>query len=176
MDKQAIRADIKNAMSQIPEAEKQHRSASLWQHLERRDIFQKADIILMYWSMPDEMFTHEAVLRWCESKTILLPVIKGDFLTIAPFTGTQSLRKNTRWNVYEPQGTTYTDLQAIELAMVPGVAFDKECHRLGRGKGYYDRLLPSLNAYKTGVCFDFQILDRLPIEPHDIPMDEVIAG
>ncbi|GHT78077.1 5-formyltetrahydrofolate cyclo-ligase [Bacteroidia bacterium] len=175
MDKQTIRSDIRKAMRQISEAEKGSRSALLWQTLESRDIFRQSATVLMYWSMPDEVFTHEAVLRWCASKTILLPVITGDFLTIAPFNGIPALRKNARLNVYEPQGTAYTDWQTIDLVIVPGVAFDRECHRLGRGKGYYDRLLPSLSAYKAGVCFDFQILDNIPREPHDVLMDEVIG-
>jgi 5-formyltetrahydrofolate cyclo-ligase len=57
------------------------------------------------------------------------------------------------------------------------MAFDKANHRLGRGKGYYDRLLPRLkNAYKIGVCFPFQFLDEIPSEAHDVVMDEVISS
>jgi 5-formyltetrahydrofolate cyclo-ligase len=163
-------------MERLSEAEKRRRSASVWQQLESRDIFQKASVILMYWSMPDEVFTHEFILRWHTRKTILLPVIDGDCLTIGTFNGMQSLRKNARWNVYEPTEAAYPNLQAIELAVVPAVAFDKNCHRLGRGKGYYDRLLPSLTAYKAGVCFDFQLLESIPFEPHDVQVDEVIAS
>ena len=78
----------------------------------------------------------------------------------------------------EPQGKDFTELEKIDLAIIPGMAFDKEGNRLGRGKGYYDRLLQQLRdctIYKIGICFDFQFLDHIPTEPHDIPVDEVIT-
>ena len=63
----------------------------------------------------------------------------------------------------------------IDLAVIPGVAFDRHGVRLGRGKGYYDRLLPlMLNAYRIGICFPFQLLEQLPSEPHDVLMNEVV--
>ena len=65
---------------------------------------------------------------------------------------------------------------SIELVVVPGMAFDKQGHRLGRGKGYYDRLLPKLtNAYKLGVCFPYQYIEEVPTDEHDIRMDEVLT-
>ena len=54
------------------------------------------------------------------------------------------------------------------------MAFDHEGHRLGRGKGYYDRFLNRVKTYKIGVCFDFQMMDQLPHDHHDIMMDEII--
>ena len=68
------------------------------------------------------------------------------------------------------------EYQVIDLAVVPRVAFDKEGCRLGRGKGYYDRLLPLINCYKIGICFPFQLYDSIPTEKFDIKMDEVIVG
>ena len=55
------------------------------------------------------------------------------------------------------------------------MAFDRAKHRLGRGKGYYDRFLSNVpNIYKIGVCFDFQKVDNVPSDDFDIPMDEVL--
>ena len=63
----------------------------------------------------------------------------------------------------------------IQLAIIPGMAFDRAWHRLGRGKGYYDRLLPKLKkAHLLGICFPFQLLDEVPTEPHDVKMQEVL--
>ncbi len=76
----------------------------------------------------------------------------------------------------EPAGCLFTDYSAVDLAVVPGMAFDKSGNRLGRGKGYYDRLLPLIGyKYKIGICFPFQFLDSIPVEPTDIPVDEVIC-
>ena len=55
------------------------------------------------------------------------------------------------------------------------MAFDKSCNRLGRGKGYYDSLLKNTNAIKIGICYDFQLFESIPTEPHDIKMDIVIT-
>ena len=59
---------------------------------------------------------------------------------------------------------------------VPGVAFDRKRNRMGRGRGFYDRLLKSTpNAVKVGLAYDFQVLDAIPVEPHDVPMDCVVS-
>jgi 5-formyltetrahydrofolate cyclo-ligase len=55
------------------------------------------------------------------------------------------------------------------------VAFDIHGHRLGYGKGYYDRLLKKIKGLKVGLAYDFQIVDKLPVEPHDIPVDLIIT-
>lgn len=76
----------------------------------------------------------------------------------------------------EPTGELFTDYDLIDVAIVPGMAFDREGHRLGRGKGYYDRFLAQLpHIYKIGICFPFQLVDKVPADVHDILMDEVIC-
>ncbi len=59
--------------------------------------------------------------------------------------------------------------------LVPGVAFDEQGHRMGRGRGYYDRYLSNFNGKKLGVCFDIQIFPDIPRDPHDVRMDVVIT-
>jgi 5-formyltetrahydrofolate cyclo-ligase len=77
----------------------------------------------------------------------------------------------------EPTGPLFApeNYDEIELALIPGMAFDRAGHRLGRGKGYYDRLLPRLKAQLLGICFPFQLLDEVPAESHDIPVGEIIC-
>jgi 5-formyltetrahydrofolate cyclo-ligase len=58
---------------------------------------------------------------------------------------------------------------------VPGIAFDRKMNRLGRGKGYYDRFLSKISAPKIGICFDFQLLDKIPAESTDIKMDYIVS-
>ena len=58
---------------------------------------------------------------------------------------------------------------------MPGVAFDRKANRLGRGKGFYDRLLAQTHALKIGICYDLQLLDEIPAEPHDIKMDIIVT-
>ena len=66
-------------------------------------------------------------------------------------------------------------LNRLDLALVPGLGFDARGHRLGRGKGHYDRLLAGFTGMKIGVAFDFQIVTEVPSEPHDIALDAVVT-
>jgi 5-formyltetrahydrofolate cyclo-ligase len=63
----------------------------------------------------------------------------------------------------------------FDLAIVPGVAFDAACERLGRGGGFYDRLLPAITGLTVGLAFDEQIVECLPREEHDMPVDVVVT-
>ena len=79
------------------------------------------------------------------------------------------------FHILEPQGAPFTDSDAIDIVLVPGMAFDAAGHRLGRGRGYYDRLLAAHPAWhKVGVCFPFQRVAEVPIDAHDVSMDEII--
>ncbi len=175
-DKVSLRRKAKHLKGLLAEEDRLQKSALIWRQIEVMERFRNAHVVLMYWSMPDEVQTHDFVCRWSQSKTIILPVVDGDRLRLVPFEGEQSLRRNATMNLYEPQGDDYPTPQSIGLAIIPGIAFDRSNHRLGRGKGYYDKLLPGLNIYKIGVGFDFQLLDSIPADGHDVLMDEVIVG
>ena len=132
--------------------------------------------MLLYHSLPDEVDTHAFIRRWSAQKRILLPVVKGYDLELRLYIGDDRLTEGA-FHIDEPTGTAFTDYAAIDLAVIPGVAFDRRGNRLGRGKGYYDRLLPRIpTAYKLGLCFPFQVLNQIPAEAHDIPMDEVLTA
>ena len=160
----------------MTENEQLHKSAQVWTQIESHPCFLRATHVLLYWSMPGEVHTHDFIWHWQDKKRIILPVISGEQLRMVPFEGTASLRKHAHLKLSEPQGNDFPDPQAIELAIVPGIAFDRSLHRLGRGKGYYDRLLPQLRTYNIGVCFDFQLLDEISVEEWDVSMDEVICN
>ena len=66
-------------------------------------------------------------------------------------------------------------LNRLDLALVPGLGFDARGHRLGRGKGHYDRLLAGFGGRKIGVAFDFQIMAEVPCEAHDIVLDDIVT-
>ena len=78
------------------------------------------------------------------------------------------------FGISEPQAAEI-DPCTVDLVIVPGVAYDRQMNRLGRGKGYYDRLLAGISAPCIGICFDCQLVGRVPAESHDRPMDAVIT-
>lgn len=139
-------------------------------------LFRDARTVLLYWSMDDEVYTHDFVRQWYKSKCILLPCVDGDDLRLRQYTGPESMRPGPQFGIPEPTGPLFTDLDSVQMIVVPGVAFDLHRNRMGRGRGFYDRLLKSTpNATKVGVAFDFQIFDTIPTQPFDVPMDEVVS-
>lgn len=136
-------------------------------------MFKKAHTVLLYHSLPDEVDTRGFIKKWSGTKRIVLPVVKGDQLELRLYAGEECLHRG-RFGIEEPAEGIPADEKEIELAIIPGVAFDRDGNRLGRGKGYYDRTLDRLGkAYRIGVCFGFQILGAVPSERDDRPMDEV---
>ena len=150
-------------------------SAEILAALEAHPAFCAAGTVLLYHSLPDEVDTHGFIARWMDRKRLLLPVVHGDGLLLRQCSNATTLAMG-RYGIAEPQGQDFTDYAAIDLAVVPGVAFDHQGNRLGRGKGYYDRLLPHLpTAYKIGICFPYQLVNDIPTDAHDIRMDEIIT-
>lgn len=149
-------------------------SADVLSRLEAHPAFRQAHTILLYHSLPDEVNTHDFIRKWSAQKQILLPVVIGNDLELRRYTNPQDLKKGA-YGIEEPVGEPFTDYASIDLAIIPGVAFDAQGNRLGRGKGYYDRLLPRLpHTYKIGICFPFQLLEEVPTEALDVRMDEVL--
>jgi 5-formyltetrahydrofolate cyclo-ligase len=144
-------------------------------NLENLPLFMEADTVLLYHSLPDEVRTWDFVDRWSRTKRIVLPVVVGEELELRPYEGREHMRVGA-YGILEPDTTPLTDYNSIELAVIPGVAFTSSGARLGRGKGYYDRLLPKIRARKVGVCFPFQMLDNIPVEQFDIVMDMVVTA
>lgn len=160
---------------QLTPEEKLRRSEAVMRQVEQLPEFCKARVVLMYWSMADEVQTHAFVERWHREKTVLLPCVDGDDLRLRQYTGPECLVAGEQFGIGEPTGPEWTDLEAVELIVVPGVAFDLRNNRMGRGRGFYDRLLKSTpRAVKVGVAYGFQLLDKIPVEAFDVPMNLVI--
>lgn len=143
--------------------------------LENHPAFQAAQTVLLYHSLNDEVNTHSFIQKWSNRKRILLPVVKDNDLELCVYTGPEDL-KTGKFGIKEPIGVPFTDYASIDIAIIPGVAFDHKGNRLGRGKGYYDRLLRYIPAYKVGICFPFQLIEEVPAEEFDIRMDIIITN
>ena len=77
-----------------------------------------------------------------------------------------------KFGILEPsENCVKVDASEIDLTLVPGLAFDQYRNRLGRGRGFYDRWLMQLSGKRIGVGFDYQLVDTVPTEPHDIQLD-----
>ena len=162
-------------MRATPLQEQHALSEQILARVEQTPQLSEAKVVLAYYSLDDELFTHDFVQRWAGKKTILLPKVEGDSLTLHPYADTSSLKQGA-YGIMEPCTPAFTDYAAVDLVIVPGVAFDREGNRLGRGRAYYDRLFADLlpdYIYKVGVCYPFQLVPHVPTEPTDVRMNIV---
>lgn len=176
MDKKELRTYIARQKHSFSTEARFELSAPALRRLALHPRFTAASTVLLYHSLPDEVDTHDFVRYWATRKTVLLPVMKNDEIELRQYTLEKGLSEG-RFGVQEPEGEAFEDYASIDLAVVPGVAFDMQGNRMGRGKGCYDRLLARMKnagVYKIGICFPFQIVENVPTEPHDIPMDEIL--
>ena len=176
MDKKALRQEIRLRKRQFNGEQLRQLSLAVVQRLLAHPRVVQANTVMFYHSLPDEVYTHEAVdQRVKMGKRVLLPVVIDEqHLEIRQYQSPQDLKLGAM-NILEPAGQPFTAYQEIETVLVPGMSFDAHGNRLGRGKGYYDRFLAQVpQAYKIGVCFDFQKVDEVPTDGNDIKMDEVV--
>ena len=152
-------------------------SLTVVERLKANSRFSHARTLFIYSSLSDEVDTTTLLdsLALC-GKTVVLPkVVDAENMELRLYTGKQDLAMGS-YGIMEPTGKLFTTLHDIDVAVIPGMAFDRNGHRLGRGKGYYDRMLVQIpQAYKIGICFNFQLVDEVPSDCHDIIMDEVIC-
>ena len=173
MDKREIRRKIKNMRTMLTVLEKSRAAREVFDRLEQTAAFLLSDHILMYHSLPDELSTIEFLKKWDGRKKFYLPRVNGVNLEILPYN--ESKLELGAFHIEEPSGNNTVNPDEIELMIIPAVAFDRAGNRLGRGKGFYDRLLAETKAHKIGVGYEFQLFDEIPHEDHDVPMDMVIT-
>ena len=140
--------------------------------------------IMAYWPLPDEVDIRP-LIHWLvgQGKTVVLPKVTGDeTMELRRYTSQDDLAEGA-FHILEPVGEPFTDYDDIDVVLVPGMAFDAAGHRLGRGKGYYDRFLSShfspLTTHHSpliiGICFPFQRVAEVPTEDYDVCMNEVYS-
>ncbi len=176
ISKKELRQQIKQLKAITPVAVREVEASMVFNAIKAMPVWQQAQHILCYWSLPDELPTHESVNRWlADGKNIYLPRVNGDDLEIVPYIGPESLDDNNKFHIGEPVGDAVS-ASCLELIIVPAVALDGHRNRLGRGKGFYDRLLSTTDCPTIGVACDFQLVEVVPVESHDRPLDCIVTS
>ena len=179
MRKEELRQEIRKLKRQFTSQQLEELSLPIITRLKSR--LAEAHTILAYYSLPDEVNTRHLLDELvAEGKRVLLPtVIDGGQMEWHIYTSESDLKRGS-FGIGESAGDIFPEKKLSlfsekRIILVPGLAFDGMGHRLGRGKGYYDRFLAAHPyIYKFGVCFDFQKVPEVPIDEYDIPVDEVI--
>ena len=149
-------------------------SALIISQLEQLPCFQSAKTVLLYYPMHNEVNLLPLIKKYKKEKTFLFPVVQHKLMTACPYEGNAEMHRG-KYNIPEPTTPPYRG--EIDLILVPGVAFDLQGNRLGRGGGYYDRFIKSQPHTTTlvGVAYEFQLVDKVPANRHDQKMHHVIT-
>ena len=143
--------------------------------------FKEAKAVAFYVSLKSEADT-EALIdeALAMGKCVVVPVIVKDDLKFVEIKSRKAELAEGPCGILQPAEGVLRPFpnERIDLIVVPGVAFTKEGARLGRGKGFYDRFLKSLpgRIKRIGLAYDFQIIEDLPVTPHDLPVDTVLTN
>ena len=171
--KQELRLTVAQNKRSISLEQKKALSLSALSRLEQLPLFLTADKVLLYHALPDELQTGSLLEKWENRKQLFLPVVQGEDLLIKPYRKGETTIG--QFGIIEPAGEATLPPHEIELAIIPGVAYSLNGARLGRGKGFYDRLLEQLSCPCIGICFEQQLYPEIPVEPHDRWMDLIIT-
>ena len=178
LTKQYIRSKILLELKNQEEENRNRKSSIIKDELFRIEVFKKAKIVMFYIAFKGEVETEEMIKEAINlGKIVTVPVCKPHKLALEPcILDSHAHLKQGPYGVKEPVEERCIPLSALQLVIVPGVAFDKKGNRLGRGKGYYDRLLQKLpkTTQSIGLAFDFQILSSVPSHAHDVAVGRVI--
>jgi 5-formyltetrahydrofolate cyclo-ligase len=177
-EKSSLRKALLEKRRNIPRLLRHVKSRHILRTLSREPVFRRAEHVALYYGIAPEVETRTFLKKVLKDKKIYLPKI-GPKRSMALYrirSFSRDLKKGA-YNIKEPRAfCKKRPVRQMDIIIVPGVAFDKSGGRLGRGGGYYDRLLR--NARKTvkiGLCFREQIVKKVPMKAHDVKVDRVIT-
>lgn len=175
LQKQALRRELGRVLRSISPEARQVASRQVWRLLSAQPAWQQARSVFLYWSLSTELDTRpmiESALR--AHKTVALPRFSptaGGYEPVQVRDLAADLHPG-RLGILEPQPhCPPVDAIRLDFSLVPGLGFALNGRRLGRGKGFYDRMLARVGGLKCGLAFDEQVVEGIPWEPHDVCVD-----
>ncbi len=179
MEKASIRGLLRKTLSAISPVHRGELSARAANNLVRQQIWHDSHMVLGYLAFKDELDLFASLEdAWASGKTVALPRYvpeRNDYCAAFTSPEKREFVKGAFGVLEPPSDSPLIPLNRLDLVLVPGLAFDRQGRRLGRGKGFYDRLLAEVTGIKCGVALDEQIVEELPEEPHDIAMDFILT-
>ncbi|MCM8825768.1 MAG: 5-formyltetrahydrofolate cyclo-ligase [Candidatus Omnitrophica bacterium] len=164
-------------MERISNADHEVMSSKVFENLLKLPEYRNCWILMTYVSFqkePDTMRVIRDALK--KAKTVCVPAIDWKNHAMAPVQIFNEDDIDFSLKIPQPLSAAKIPPEQIDLIIVPGLAFDVNCNRLGRGKGFYDRFLPfCTGAIKVGLAFDFQVLDFLEVSENDVRLDAIIT-
>ena len=177
MNKNELRDRMRQIRRNLTKEEVSQKSAAIQRQLFGYDKYQQAKTVMLYLSAFKEPSTAEILKDALESKKrVVVPVSNTDTetLTLSYISDISDLKQGA-YGILEPEIIRKAKAEDIDMILVPGIAFDKSGNRMGFGKGYYDKLLCKCGAQKIALCYEFQLMDKIPVKEHDVPMNTIIT-
>lgn len=176
MDKERLRREMLRERSAMTAEEIESASGALATRLFTHPLYRAAKTLYVYLSARQEVRTDGVIAQARrDGKRVAAPKVEGKELQFYYLEEDTKLQTGA-FGILEPVNAQAAD-EPTALVLLPGLAFDRAGYRLGYGGGYYDRFLARESDHPTvALCYGFQLLDRLPTEPHDIPAAAVIAA
>jgi 5-formyltetrahydrofolate cyclo-ligase len=182
MEKKLVRQQVLENIKEQREELKRKKSLEIKKKLFSQHLFVTADTVMFYIAKDDEVDTKDMIKDALKlGKKVVVPVTLVNEKKIIPSQIKDFDKELSKgpFGIYQPKTQFIREvlLKTIDLIIVPGVAFDRLGNRLGRGEGYFDRFLAKMKKYDVpmfGLAFKCQILDKIPVFPHDIPVTKLI--
>jgi len=175
--KMELRRKIRASLAKISMAVRMAESLDLCRRLEPQ--LQSAHTILFYAPLPDELDVWLLLEKLLPDKKVCaLPAFDAEtqYYAARRVRNLETDIVTGKFGVSEPKAECESiALDRFDLVLVPGVAFDLNGNRLGRGRGFYDRILAAASGVKCGVGYDFQLLEEIPVEPHDAKVNFIFT-
>lgn len=171
--KAELRKEMLAKRGAISESERKEKGKIIMEKLFELEQFKSSRCIAFYISKGSEVATHEMIKEAIAlGKEVFVPHTDHE-IELVKFTSFEDLAP-ARFGILEPK-TKIKSEKAPDIIVIPGLAFDLDLHRLGYGKGHYDKLLKTLNSIRIGICFDCQIVEKIPRHEHDERLDMVVS-
>jgi 5-formyltetrahydrofolate cyclo-ligase len=177
MPKAPIRSDMLARRRQLPDATRLFWSRCIQAEFLRLPEFGAAQRIALYSPVYNEVATSEVFAESIATgRLVYFPRVREESLEFVLVSDERELQPGA-FGIPEPMGKAVVPIEALDLLVVPGIAFDLVGHRLGYGKGFYDRMLHGQNGHGTlvGLCYEMQITESLPVGCHDVRMDLLVT-
>jgi 5-formyltetrahydrofolate cyclo-ligase len=174
--KNKLRKELKINRNKLSKKEIINKSKIIKQKLFELGVFKKSHLILFYVSYDNEVFTHDMLMNCLKKKEVIVPLsdTNNENLILSKLEKWEDLIEGA-YGILEPSKIIETPIGKLDLIIVPGVGFDEKGNRLGHGKGYYDKLLQKSKATKIGLAFECQIINQIPTDKNDMPVDAIIT-
>jgi 5-formyltetrahydrofolate cyclo-ligase len=176
LDKKSLRKHFSKLRREMDVETKRQADKAIFSKLTRHPKILEARVLCIYVSFREEVDT-KRLIEWAlgQGKQVVIPKVEDDVLILKKIDSLEECVPGFKGILEPPESAPEVQLLEIEVVVLQGLAFDKKGCRLGYGKGYTDKLLSQDKPYTIGVGYAFQLVDALPVEPHDVPIEEVIT-